>query len=117
MNACSTLSLALAMTAATTIASAQDHVHGSHGAPAAPSAQAAAASDLVDAEVMKIDKETGKITLRHGALKNLNMPGMTMAFRVKEAAMLDGVSAGDQVRFRAERVNGAIVVVQLQAKK
>jgi Cu/Ag efflux protein CusF len=105
------LALALAMSIAASIASAQDHAHGSHGA------QPAAAAELVDAEVKKIDKEAGKITLRHGELKNLNMPGMTMVFRVKEASMLEQVQAGDQVRFSADRVNGAVTVVQLEAAK
>lgn len=110
MNAFQKLALALAMGAASA-ASAQEHGHAGHEAAAA---QSAAAAELVDAEVKKIDREAGKITLRHGALKNLNMPGMTMVFRVREAALLDGVKAGDQVRFSADRVNGAITVVQLQ---
>jgi Cu(I)/Ag(I) efflux system protein CusF len=102
------LALALAMSIAAPLASAQEHGHGSHGA------QPAAATGLADAEVKKIDREAGKITLRHGELKNLNMPGMTMVFRVKEASMLDRVKAGDQVKFSADRVNGAITVVQLE---
>ncbi|MCP6341430.1 copper-binding protein, partial [Klebsiella pneumoniae] len=63
----------------------------------------------------KIDKEAGKITLRHGELKNLNMSAMTMVFRVKDPAMLDQVKAGDKVKFAADRVNGAVTIVQLQA--
>jgi Cu/Ag efflux protein CusF len=114
MNAFPKLALALAMGCAASIAPAQDQAHGSHGAQAA---QPAAAAGLVDAEVRKIDKEAGKITLRHGELKNLNMPAMTMVFRVKEASMLDQVQAGDQVRFSADRVNGAVTVVQLEAAK
>ena len=104
------LALACAMGAVST-ASAQEHAHGSHGDHAA---QPAAPAALVDAEVKKVDRETGKITLRHGELKNLSMPGMTMVFRVRDAAMLEGVKAGDQVRFSADRVDGAITVVQLQ---
>lgn len=111
MNAFPKLALALLLGAAASIAPAQEHAHGSHEAPAA---QPAAAAELVDAEVKKIDRDAGKITLRHGELKNLNMPGMTMAFRVRDAAMLDGVKTGDQVKFSADRVNGAITVVQLQ---
>jgi Cu/Ag efflux protein CusF len=111
MNAFQKFALALAMGAAASIASAQEHAHGSHEAHAA---EPAAAAVLVDAEVKKIDREAGKITLRHGELKNLNMPGMTMVFRVRDASLLDGVKAGDQVKFSADRVNGAITVVQLQ---
>ena len=117
MHTFTRLALGLAMSGAASLASAQDHAHGSHGAHTAASTQAEAATDLVDAEVRKIDKEAGKITLRHGELKNLNMPGMTMAFRVKDAAMLDAVHAGDEVKFKAERVNGTITVVQLQTAK
>jgi Cu/Ag efflux protein CusF len=102
------LALALATGIAASLVFAQEHAHGSQGA------QPAAAAEMVDAEVKKIDREAGKITLRHGELKNLNMPGMTMVFRVREASMLDRVKAGDQVKFSAERVNGAITVVQLE---
>jgi len=48
-------------------------------------------------------------------LKNLNMSAMTMVFRVKDPAMLDQVKAGDKVKFAADRVNGAVTIVQLQA--
>ena len=78
---------------------------------------AASAAEPSEGEVRKIDKEAGKITLRHGELKNLSMAPMTMVFRVKDAAMLDQVKAGDKVRFAAERINGALTVVQLQPVK
>jgi Cu(I)/Ag(I) efflux system protein CusF len=45
------------------------------------------------------------------------MPGMTMAFPVKDPAMLDKVQAGDKVRFMAEKANGAIVVTEIQLAK
>lgn len=110
MNAFSKLTLALVMTAASAIACAQDS-HAGHGAAAAGQ-EAPAAADLTDGEVKKIDKEAGKITLRHGEIKNLNMAAMTMVLRVKDAAMLDQVQVGDRIRFAAERVNGAVTVVQ-----
>lgn len=109
MNAFPKLTLAAVLAAASAIASAQSGAHAGHGAQAA----AAAAVELADGEVKKIDKEAGKITLRHGELKNLNMGAMSMVFRVKDAAMLDQVSVGDKVRFAADRVNGAITVVQM----
>ena len=67
-----------------------------------------------DAEVRKIDQEQGKITLKHGEIKNLGMPGMTMVFKVKDLAMLNDVVAGDRVTFTAERINGVIVVTSLE---
>ena len=76
-----------------------------------------AAAEMTDGEVRKIDKDNQKITLRHGDIKNLDMPGMTMVFKVKDMAMLDRISAGDKVRFRAEKADGAIVVTALVAAK
>ena len=74
-------------------------------APAGPSA----------GEVRKVDKDARKITLRHGALPELGMPSpMTMVYRVRDPAMLDGIKAGDKVRFRIERIGGNLVVTHLE---
>ncbi|MBI2728479.1 MAG: copper-binding protein [Polaromonas sp.] len=78
---------------------------------------AAPAGDMTEAEVRKVDMDTKKITLKHGDIKNLDMPGMTMVFQVKDPAMLDKVKAGDKVRFKAEKSNGAFVVTDLQPSK
>ncbi len=75
------------------------------------------AGDMTDAEVRKVDLENKNITLKHGDIKNLDMPGMTMVFKVKDPTMLDKVKAGDKVRFKAEKANGAIVVTDLQPAK
>ena len=76
-----------------------------------------AATEMTDGEVRKIDKDNQKITLKHGDIRNLDMPGMTMVFKVKDLAMLDKVKAGDKVRFKAEKADGAIVVTALEAAK
>ncbi|HQS31534.1 MAG: hypothetical protein B7Y03_10180 [Polaromonas sp. 24-62-144] len=73
-----------------------------------------ATAATTDGEVRKIDKENQKITLKHGDIKNLDMPGMTMVFKVKEAAMLDKVQVGSKVRFKAEKSDGAIVVTSVE---
>lgn len=70
----------------------------------------------VDGQVVKIDEPAGKITLKHGPIKNLDMDAMTMVFRVKDAAMLKAVKVGDGVKFEAERVNGAITVTKIQKR-
>ncbi len=72
-----------------------------------------AEGDLVGAEVVKIDKSAGKITLKHGPIKKFDMDSMTMVFRVADPAMLDKVKAGDKVEFEADRVNGAITVTKI----
>ena len=85
MKLLSTLTIAIALAATASFASAQEGAHASHDAHAAHAGhQASAPAELTEGEVRKIDKETGKITLRHGELKNLNMAAMTMVFRVKD---------------------------------
>ena len=72
-----------------------------------------AQAQTTDAEVRKIDRDQGKITLRHGEIKNLDMPAMTMVFRVAQAQLLDGLTEGSKVKFDAEKVNGQYTVVRL----
>ena len=74
----------------------------------------ASAADMTEGEVRKVDRENMKITLKHGEIKNLDMPGMTMVFTVNNAAMLDKVKAGDKVRFRAAKEAGKIVLTEIQ---
>jgi uncharacterized cupredoxin-like copper-binding protein len=76
-----------------------------------------AAAPMSDGEVRKVDKENQKITMKHGEIKNLGMPGMTMVFKVKDPALLDKLQPGDKVRFAAERADGSIVVTQIEAAK
>lgn len=68
-----------------------------------------------DGEIKKIDKEAGKITVKHGPLENLGMPAMTMVFKVKDAAMLEQVKAGDKIKFTVEKLNGALTITALKS--
>ena len=119
MNAISKFSIAAVLTFASAAAAvAQESGHGSHAAHAAhASHKAGVLGEMVDGEIKKVDKDAGKITIRHGELKALNMPAMTMAFRAKDPAMLGQVKVGDKVKFMAEKVNGAITVVHLESAK
>ncbi|MDB5929264.1 MAG: hypothetical protein JWR60_971 [Polaromonas sp.] len=71
-------------------------------------------TDLAEGEVRKVDLENKKITIKHGDIKSLDMPGMTMVFQVRDAALLEKAKAGDKIRFKAEKANGAIVVTDIQ---
>jgi Cu/Ag efflux protein CusF len=84
-------------------------------APVAVFAQA----NLVTGEVKKIDEGTGKITLKHGPIKSLNMDDeeMTMVFRVSDPSMLRQVKTGDKVQFEVERQTGGITITKLQKAK
>jgi Cu/Ag efflux protein CusF len=74
----------------------------------------ALAAPMSDGEVQKIDKSAGKVTIKHGPLHNLDMPAMTMVFRVKDPAMLDQIKEGDKIKFRSDRVHGALTVTEVQ---
>lgn len=69
---------------------------------------------MTEGEVRKLDKEQGKVTLKHGDIANLGMPGMTMVFKVSEKAMLDQVKEGDKVRFAADMINNQLTVTKIE---
>jgi len=110
----STLLMSLAL-AAPALAQQKADDHSAHH-PAA-TATAPAAGDMADAEVRKVDKDAAKITLKHGEIKSLEMPPMTMVFNVKDKTMLDQLKAGDKVRFRAVNEAGKYTVTEIQATK
>jgi Cu/Ag efflux protein CusF len=75
----------------------------------------AAQSAMVNGQVTKIDESAGKITLKHGPIKKLDMEDtMTMVFRVQDPAMLKQVKVGDKIRFDADRVNGQFTVTKIE---
>jgi Cu(I)/Ag(I) efflux system periplasmic protein CusF len=86
--------------------------HAASHAGAAPAS--AAAADMTEGEIRKVDKDTQKISIKHGEIRNLDMPAMSMLFRVKDPAMLDQVKAGDKVKFKAEKLDGAFTVTEIQ---
>lgn len=89
--------------------------HASQGSMQGEGKASAAEPGFTSGEVKKVDKEAGKITIKHGPLVNLDMPGMTMVFRVKNASMLDQVKAGDKINFMAEKVDGALAVTKMES--
>jgi len=77
----------------------------------------ALAADMTEGEIRKVDKDTAKITIKHGEIKNLDMPPMTMVFQVKERALLDTAKPGEKVRFVVEKVGTSYVITTLEAVK
>jgi Cu/Ag efflux protein CusF len=79
---------------------------------------ASAQSATIDGEVTKVDASAGKITIKHGPIKKLEMDmPMTMVFKAGDPAMLNQVKAGDKIKFDAEKVNGQFTVVKIEPKK
>ncbi len=83
------------------------------------SSGAIAQASMVKGEVKKVDETAKKITLKHGAIKNLGMEedSMTMVFKVKDPAMLKQVKAGDIVQFTAERGDDGIAITKIQKSR
>ena len=108
-----TLLAAMSLSLLTPLAAVADEAHHKPTTAAAAGA-AAPASDMTDGEVRKIDMEAGKVTLKHGDIKNLDMPAMTMVFVVKDKTMLDKLKAGDKVKFKAINDAGKFTVTEIQ---
>jgi len=77
----------------------------------------AGAQPLIDGEVRKVDAAQNKITLRHGEIKHLDMPPMSMVFHVKDPALLAKVKAGDKVRFGVDRIDGVYTVTAIESAR
>lgn len=92
----------------------QRHAGAGAGGFKPTSGDAAGALPTSEAEVRKVDTAAGKITLKHGEIKNLDMPPMTMVFQARDPALLTKVKAGDKVRFTADKLNGAYTVLSLE---
>ena len=85
------------------------------GSLVVPGIVQAQAPELVDGEVRKIDKDAGKLTLKHGPIKHMDMPGMTMVFQVKDKALLETLTVGEKIRFQLVSEQGRYVVTEIQA--
>jgi len=112
--------LCAACMAGSALAQHAGHSHAGSSA-ATPGASSGATSngvvEMSDGEVRRVDKDSAKITLKHGEIKNLDMPPMTMVFQVKEPAWLDKLKAGDKVKFRAEKAASGYVVTAVEVVK
>ena len=69
---------------------------------------------MTDGEIRRIDRDAKKLTIRHGPIVNLNMPGMTMVFRLQEKINIDSLKSGDKVLFHVEKLDGGYTITELQ---
>ncbi|CAK07923.1 hypothetical protein ELG83_10205 [Rhizobium leguminosarum] len=80
----------------------------------ASAAFGAFAEEFTKGVVNKVDAKAKKVTIKHEDLKNLDMPAMTMVFRVENPALLERLKEGSNVEFVAERVNGKLTVTEVK---
>lgn len=114
-----TLMKQLRLAIAASVAALTFSFAGISGAQSATDAttSAATAGEMTDGEVRKVDKENKKLTIKHGPLKSLDMPGMTMVFQVQDPALVETVQPGDKVRFVAEKLDGKFTVTKLEVAR
>lgn len=103
------LSLLVFSSGCLTTVYAQDK-HHSH----ADAVSAVSASHMAEGEVKKVNRDNKKMTIKHGEIKSLDMPGMTMVFQISDTALLETFKAGDKVKFVIEKLDGAFVVTSMQ---
>lgn len=103
-----------ALTAAALCAAIALPVSSLAQAPASQGAAAAAQPALTDGEVKKVNQDTGKLTIKHGPIKHLDMPGMTMVFTAKDKSLLSTVKAGDKIKFMVVQEGGKMMVTEIQ---
>ena len=75
---------------------------------------ASLADEYTKGVIKKIDAKSGKVTVKHEELKNLDMPAMTMVFRAKDEEQLMSLEPGQSIEFVAERVNGKLTLVDVK---
>jgi Cu/Ag efflux protein CusF len=112
-----TLTTLLACAALAAPAFAQQTKADEHSAHHPAAAAASAAGPMAEGEVRKVDKAQSKITLKHGEIKSLDMPPMTMVFQVKDKAWLDKLQPGDKVRFSAVNDSGRYTVTAIEVQR
>jgi Cu/Ag efflux protein CusF len=76
----------------------------------------ALAQAMAEGVVRRIDLDNNKITIRHGDIKALDMPPMTMVFVAKQPAQLKNLAPGDEILFEAFEANGQYSVGKIQKK-
>lgn len=92
------------------------HAADEHSAHHAKASAPAAGAEMTDGEVRKIDREAGKLTLKHADIKSLDMPAMTMVFHVRDKTLLDKLQVGTRIQFQAVSEAGKFVVTELKVK-
>jgi Cu(I)/Ag(I) efflux system membrane fusion protein len=69
---------------------------------------------LHEAEGQVVEIDNGSVTLSHGPFKTLGMPGMTMSFPLADPALLQGIQAGDRLRFGVRETDDGLRIEQLE---
>lgn len=94
-----------------------DHGSMGQGASGQSGMMMEQSGEMAEGEIRKVDRDAGKVTIKHGPIPSMDMPPMTMVYRAKDPAMLGRVKAGDKVKFAAEKLGGAYTVTKIEVAR
>lgn len=77
-------------------------------------AATASAAEFTKGKVKRLDEKAGKVTIIHEDLKNLEMPAMTMVFRIGDGVDAAKLKEGTDIEFAADRVKGKLTVTEVK---
>lgn len=87
------------------------------GTLALAAAGSAWAQALADGEIRRIDKASGKLTIKHGKIDSISMPPMTMVFILRDKALLETLAVNDKVKFDVKQEGNDYIVTRLEKAK
>ena len=73
-------------------------------------------AEWAQGQVRRVDQATQKITIKHGEIKSIDMPPMTMVFNAREPATLEGIQVNDTIEFQAETDGNKYYVSKIRKK-
>lgn len=72
------------------------------------------AAEFTKGKIKKLDEKAKKVTIIHEELKGLEMPAMTMVFRIGDGVDAAKLKEGADIEFVADRVNGKLTVTEVK---
>ncbi len=71
--------------------------------------------DMIQGDVLKVDRDLAKVVIKHREMVALGMPAMTMIFRVPDAAVLDSLKVGTRIKFLAQIAPHGLAVTKIES--
>lgn len=73
-------------------------------------------AEWAQGQVRRIDQTTQKITIKHGEIKSIDMPPMSMVFTLKDPSLLEGINSNDLIEFQATEEGGKYTVTAIRKR-
>lgn len=74
-------------------------------------------ADWASGEIRRLDVENKRLTIKHGEIKSLDMPPMTMVFYVANAEMLGKFKVADLIEFKVIEEGKRFMVTEIRQKE